>query len=92
MYCLITEIEADEILLALQGLQLSLRSVAVCSCVFRILVHGSTWLVNTKIQEDKCTAQRYCLKEGTIHVQSVCLIINNMGQQVNLPSVAGMRF
>jgi hypothetical protein len=50
------------------------------------------WLVSTKIQVGEFTTQRYCLKKGRIYAQFVCLVINNMGQQVKLSSVAGMGF
>jgi hypothetical protein len=49
------------------------------------------WLVSTKIQVGEFTTQRYYLKKGSIFVQFVCLVIDNMGQQVKLSSVAAMR-
>ena len=49
------------------------------------------WLVITKILVGEFITQRYCLKKGRICVQFVCLVINNMGQQVKLSSVAGVR-
>jgi len=49
------------------------------------------WLVSIKIDVGELTAQRYCLKMGRICVQFVYIVINNMGQQVKLSSVAGMK-
>jgi len=49
------------------------------------------WLVSTKIQVGEFTTQGYCLNKGRICIQFVCLVTNNMGQQVKLSSVVGMK-
>jgi hypothetical protein len=45
----------------------------------------------TEIQADECTTE-VLPERGVGYAQSVCSIVNNMGRQVTLSSMVGMRF